>query len=71
MSLATNLQPNVVRNFVVLDQTTNKLEVGIARSRVCDLDLLHSTLHQLPEKDRLLLNGHWVGKGLITIPQIC
>jgi hypothetical protein len=66
----TSLHPNVVGNFVVLDQTPHELEVGVARSWICDLDLLHSTLHQLPEELGLLYYSHWICEGLVTIPQI-
>jgi len=69
--IAACLHPDVVWNLVVLNQTAYKLEVGVARSGICDLDLLHSTLHQLSEEQRFLLDGHWVCKGLVTIPQIC
>ena len=66
----TSLHPDVVGNLVILDQTPHELKVSIARGRVCDLDLLHSTFDQLPKEYRLLLYGHWIRKGLITIPQI-
>jgi hypothetical protein len=68
--ITTGLHPNVVGNFVILDQTPYELEVGVTRSGICDLDLLHSTLHQLPEEQRLLFYGHRICKGLVTIPQI-
>jgi hypothetical protein len=66
----TNLDPHIVRNLIVLDQATNKLEVRVTSSRICDLDLLHATFYELPKEEGLLLDSHGVGQCLISIPQI-
>ncbi|KAJ3492893.1 hypothetical protein NMY22_g20284 [Coprinellus aureogranulatus] len=66
----THLDPGIVWNLVVLDQTTDELEVSVAGRWVRHLDLLDADLDQFPEERSLLLNGHWVCKRLVPIAQI-
>src|SRR5258706_5761767 len=65
-----DLDPNIVGNLPVLDQASNKVEIGIACSRVCYFDLFYTCLHQHPKERCFLFNGHWIGKGLVPVPQI-
>jgi len=66
----TDLYPDIVRNLVVLDEAANKLEIGVACSRVRNLYLLNTTTDKLPEESGLLVDGHRVGQSLIAIPQV-
>ncbi len=68
--IVTNLYPHIVWYFVVLDQATNKQEIRVARCGVCNFDLLHTALHELPEEQRLLLDRHRVGQCLVSISQV-
>jgi len=67
----TNLNPDIVRDLVVFDEASDKIEICVARSGVGDLNLLDAALDELPEECRLLLNRHRIRKGLVSIPEIC
>ena len=68
--MVTDLYPHIVWYFVVLDQATNEQEIRVDCCGVCNFDLLHAALHELPEKEGLLLDRHRVCQCLVSIPQV-
>ena len=66
----TDLDIDIVRDLSLLNEPTNEVEVGVARSGVCDLDLLETDLNERTEEAGLLVDGHRVGQGLVPISQV-
>lgn len=64
------LNPDVIGNLVVLDQTTNEHEVRVASSWVSYLDLLDARFYQLSEEGGFLFYCHGVSEGLVSVPEI-
>ncbi len=64
------LNPDVIRNLVVLDQAANEHEVRVAGSRVGYLDLLDAGFYQLSEEGCFLFDCHGVSKGLVSVSEI-
>jgi hypothetical protein len=68
--IGTNLEPNITRNFPRLYKTTDKCEIRVTSSRVCDFDFFYAALYERSEEDSFLLDGHWVHESLISITEI-
>lgn len=66
----TNLHIDIVRNLAVLDEPAHKVEVGVARGGVRNLDLLEAHFNERAEEAGLLVDGHRVGQGLVSISQV-
>jgi hypothetical protein len=64
------LNPDVIGNFVVLDQAANEHEVRVAGSRISYLDLLDARFYQLSEEGGFLFDCHGVSEGLVSVPEI-
>lgn len=67
----SDLNPNIIWDFIVFDESTDKLKVGFARGGVCHFNLLNPALYELSEESSLLFNIHGVCQGLISIPEVC
>lgn len=67
---ATHLYPDIVGNLLPLDESAYEAKVGVARSRVCDLDLLISAFDNLLEEASFLGDGHRIGESLVPVPQV-
>ena len=67
----TNLDPYVVRDLILLYEAANKIKICIASSGIRNLNLLVTTLDEQFKESRFLLDRHGVGKGLISITQVC
>ena len=67
---ATYLDPNVIWDFLVVQELAAEVEVGLRRSGVGDLDLLEADLNEMSEEAHLLLVGHGVGEGLVSVSQV-
>jgi hypothetical protein len=63
----TDLNPDIIGDFVILNETPDKIEVGIAGGRVCRFNLLDTAFDQLTPECGLLFNSHRVCKGLVSI----
>ncbi len=70
MNLRTNLDPDIIRHLALLDQSAHEIEVRIARSRICNLDLLEAALDEGVKEDRFLGDRHGVREGLIPIAEV-
>ena len=68
--LCQHLNRHIVRNQILLNQSAEKLVLGIGSCREADLDLLETDLYEELEKLYLLLQRHRNDEGLIAIPQI-
>ena len=67
---ATHLDPDVVRDLVLLDESAYEAELCVAGRRICDLDFLEATLEEQLEEGRLLLDRHRIGQGLVTVTKV-
>ena len=68
--MKTNLQPDIIRNFAVLYESSDKSKIRVAGSGVCNLDLFYAALDKSSEEHRFLCDGHRVGEGLIAVAQV-
>jgi len=68
--MKTNLQPDIVRNFAVLYESSDESKVRVAGGGICDLDLFYAALDNSSEEHGFLSDGHRVGKGLIAVAQV-
>lgn len=64
------MNPDIVGNRTILDETSNEVEVGVTSSWVGDLNLLEATFDEKVKEGRLLLDGHRIGEGLISIAEV-
>ena len=55
---------------MLFNQHPHKVEVGVGGSGVCDLDLLDACLDEGVEEAGLLLDGHGVREGLVSIAEV-
>lgn len=67
----SDLYPNIIWDFIVFDESTDKLKIGFARGGVCHFNLLNPTLYELSEESSLLFDSHGVCQSLISIPEVC
>ncbi len=70
MSGGNDLYPNVVWDFVVLDETANEHEVRVTGGGVGHLNFLDARLDELPKEGGLLLDGHGICQRLVSIAEI-
>jgi hypothetical protein len=68
--LGQHLDDDVVRDDVVLDQLPHEVEVGLARRREADLDLLVAHADQQVEHDALALGAHRVDERLVAVAEV-
>ncbi len=66
----TDLHINIIWDLAVLDEPAHEVEVGVARGGIRDLDLFEANFNECAEEAGLLVDGHWVGQGLIPISQV-
>ena len=66
----TYLEPHIVRD-VTCDQTSYKVEVGIAGGWICDLNLLEAAFYDLLKEVSFLIDGHGICQGLVAVAEIC
>src|SRR5580693_5026612 len=62
--------PDIVGDMAALDQLAHEVEVGLARGREPDLDLLVAHPHQQVEHLVLAGRAHRVDQGLVAVPEI-
>jgi len=53
------LQPNIIRDFLVFDQTSNEPKVRVTSGRICDFDFFESGLDEEPEKSTFFARLSW------------
>lgn len=70
VNLSTNLDPDIIRHLALLNQPAHKVEIRIARSGVCNLDLLEAALDEGIKEDRLLGDRHGIREGLVPIAEV-
>jgi len=68
--LGQHLDRDVVGNRIVFDQLAHEVEVGLARAREADLDLLVAHLHEQVEHDALALGAHRIDERLVAVAQV-
>ncbi len=68
--LGQHLDGDVVRDRVGLDELTDEVEVGLARGREADLDLLVAHPDQEVEHPLLAGRAHRVDEGLVAVTQV-
>jgi hypothetical protein len=68
--LGEHLDGDVVGNRALVDEAAHEVEVGLARTREADLDLLVAHAHELVEHDALALGAHRVDEGLVAVAQV-
>jgi hypothetical protein len=69
-SLGQHLDGDVLRDQVLVDELTDEVEVGLARRREPDLDLLVPHADEQLEHDALALRGHRVDESLVAVAQV-
>ena len=69
-ALDEHLDVDVVGDQVLLDQLAYEVEVGLARRREADLDLLEAHLHQLLEHPQLAGRIHRVDERLVAVAEV-
>ena len=69
-ALAKNLDSDVRRNALFLDEAAAEIELDLRRRRKSDFDLFKADLHQHVEEAEFFIHIHRLGQGLIAIPQI-
>ncbi len=68
--LRQDLDPDVVRDGVLLDDLADEVEVGLRGRRETDLDFLVAHGHQQIEHAPLAIRCHRVDQRLVAVPQI-
>lgn len=68
--MTTHLYPDIVWDPLALNQLSHKSEIGVAGSRVGDLDLLEAADKELVKECVLLLNRHRICQRLIPIAKV-
>ena len=69
-ALRQDLDRDVVRDQVVLDELADEVEVRLRRGREADLDLLEAHRHQGLEHAQLAGRVHGVDEGLVAVAQV-
>ena len=69
-ALAEDLDRDVVRDPVLLDQAPGEIELDLGGRREADLDLLEADPHQHLEELDLLLDAHRLGEGLVAVAKV-
>ena len=69
-ALRQHLDRHVVGDQVVLDELADEVEVGLARRREADLDLLEAHLHQGVEHAPLARRVHRVDQRLVAVAEV-
>ncbi len=69
-ALREHLDRDVVGDPVLLDQLADEVEVGLARRREADLDLLEAHRDQFFEHPQLAGRVHRVDEGLVAVAQV-
>ena len=69
-ALGQHLDRHVVGDVAALDELAAEVEVGLARRREADLDLLVAHLHEQLEHAQLALGVHRVDEGLVAVAQV-
>ena len=69
-ALRQHLDRDVVGDQVALDQLPDEVEVGLARGRESDLDLLVAHRHEQREHASLALGGHRIDQRLVAVAKI-
>ncbi len=69
-ALRQHLDRHVVGDQVVLDELAHEVEIGLARRREADLDLLEAHLHQGVEHVALAHRVHRVDQGLVAVAEV-
>ena len=69
-ALRQHLDRHVVGDVAALDELAAEVEVGLARRREADLDLLVAHLHEQLEHAQLALGVHRVDEGLVAVTQV-
>ena len=69
-ALCQHLDRHVVGDVAALDELAAEVEVGLARRREADLDLLVAHLHEQLEHPQLALGVHRVDEGLVAVAQV-
>ena len=68
--LRQHLDGDVIRDQVLLDELPHEVEVGLARRREADLDLLVAHPHEQVEHDALALGAHRVDERLVAVAEV-
>jgi hypothetical protein len=68
--LRQDLDGDVIRDELLLDELADEVELGLRRRRESDLDLLEAHLHQEVEHAALALGPHRLHQRLIAVAQI-
>jgi hypothetical protein len=67
-SRGQDLNPNIIGNFIVLDQVLNKVEIRLRGSGIGDLDLLEPEGDEVTEETEFLGIGHgWEASGFVRL----
>ena len=69
-ALREHLDRHVVGDVPALDELAAEVEVGLARAREADLDLLVAQPHEELEHPHLALGVHRVDEGLVAVAQV-
>jgi hypothetical protein len=69
-ALRQDLDRDVVRDQVFLDELADEVEVRLRRGREADLDLLEAHSHQGPEHAQLATRVHRIDEGLVAVAQV-
>ena len=69
-TLHQDLNPNIVGDQILFDQLPEKVEVGLARRRKADLDLLETHLDEFGEHLQFAGGIHRVDEGLVAVAQV-
>ena len=68
--LRQHLNGHIIGNHVAFDQGTDKIVLGIGRSRKTNLDLLETDLYQQLKEFQLIFQAHGIDQSLVTISQV-
>ena len=68
--LSQNLNRNVIRNHILLDQCSKKLILCLRCCRKSYLDHFKSNIYEELEKLQFFIQAHWFDQCLVSIPQI-
>ena len=69
-ALAQDLDRDVVRNAILVNEAPGEVELDLRGRREADLDLLEANFDEHLEVLELLFDAHRLGEGLVAIPQI-
>ena len=69
-ALAEDLNRDVIRDAVFLDETATEIEFDLGSRRETDLDFLEANFHEQLEVFEFLVDAHGLGEGLVAVAEI-